>query len=37
MLTVFQLKNFKCFSELSLNFNPLTILSGINGTGKSSV
>jgi len=32
-----QLRNFKCFVEQSLDFAPLTLLSGLNGQGKSSV
>lgn len=31
------LKNFKVFKEQLLEFRPLTLLSGLNGTGKSSV
>ena len=37
MLTNFRLKNFKCFRDLDLRCAPLTLLTGINGTGKSSV
>jgi predicted ATPase len=31
------LRNFKCFDELDLPLGPLTLLSGINGMGKSSI
>ena len=37
MLTRIELENFKCFKELDLKCAPLTLLTGINGTGKSSV
>jgi predicted ATPase len=37
MLENIHLRNFKCFLDLSLELNNLTILSGINGVGKSSV
>ena len=37
MLTNIKLENFKCFKELDLKCAPLTLLTGINGTGKSSV
>ncbi len=37
MLTRIKLENFKCFRELDLKCAPLTLLTGINGTGKSSV
>ena len=37
MLTNIKLKNFKCFRDLDLRCAPLTLLTGINGTGKSSV
>lgn len=37
MLTNIKLENFKCFRELDLKCAPLTLLTGINGTGKSSV
>ena len=33
-----QLKNFRCFEELTINFStPYTVLIGINGSGKSSI
>ena len=37
MLTNIKLENFKCFKKLDLKCAPLTLLTGINGTGKSSV
>lgn len=37
MLTNIKLENFKCFRELDLKCAPLTLLTGVNGTGKSSV
>ncbi len=37
MITRLDLKNFKCFEKLSLPFSPLTILTGFNAGGKSSV
>lgn len=37
MLRKLGLKNFKAFSELELPFGSLTLLSGLNGSGKSSV
>lgn len=37
MLTELTLKSFKCFKELQLPLAPLTVLSGTNGGGKSSV
>lgn len=37
MLTSIQIKNFKCFQQATLNLAPLTLLSGLNSTGKSSV
>ena len=37
MITLVRLENFKAFKALSLPCAPLTILSGLNGTGKSSV
>ena len=36
MLSEFGIRNFKCFDDISLKFRPLTVLTGINGTGKSS-
>lgn len=37
MITQLYLKNFKPFSEQTLKFKNLTVLSGLNSTGKSSV
>lgn len=37
MITSLRLRNFKCFSDQALELAPLTLLSGLNGTGKSSV
>lgn len=37
MITSIRLRNFKCFADEYLPLTPLTVLSGINGMGKSSV
>lgn len=37
MIDTLLLKNFKCFEEQRLEFSPLTVLTGINGMGKSTV
>jgi predicted ATPase len=37
MIRTLRLQNYKCFEDQSLEFNALTLLSGLNGTGKSSV
>lgn len=37
MIRLLRLQNFKCFAEQTLQFNPLTLLTGVNGMGKSSV
>jgi len=37
MIKNIRLDNFKCFEELDLQLAPLTIITGINGMGKSSV
>lgn len=37
MLRSVRLQNYKCFADQSLGFEALTMLSGLNGTGKSSV
>ena len=37
MLTELELKAFKCFKHLRLPLRPLTVLSGVNASGKSSV
>ncbi len=36
-LQTLRLQNFKCFEDQLLHFRPLTLLSGLNSTGKSSV
>jgi len=37
MIKMFRIKNFKCFREVSFPFSQLTILSGINSSGKSTL
>mgnify|MGYP006430308867 CR=1 FL=1 len=37
MITNIKLQNFKCFEEQNLSFKALTLLSGLNSSGKSSV
>lgn len=37
MIAEVMLRNFKCFGELRLELAPLTLLCGVNGTGKSSL
>ena len=37
MIQVLRLENFKCFEKQELHFGALTLLSGLNGMGKSSV
>ena len=37
MITSLELRNFKCFKQQVLQFSRLTLLSGLNGMGKSSV
>lgn len=37
MITSLRLQNFKCFEEQTLEIGPITLLSGLNGMGKSSV
>lgn len=37
MITYLKLENFKCFDELELDLAPLTLITGVNGMGKSSV
>ncbi len=37
MISQLRLKNFKCFADQNLEMKVLTLLSGLNGTGKSSV
>src|SRR5438874_5933875 len=37
MIRLLRLQNFKCFENQSLPLKPLTLLTGLNSTGKSSV
>jgi len=37
MITYLELKNFKCFDNLEIDLAPITLITGINGMGKSSV
>ena len=37
MINAVRLRNFKCFEKQSIDFARLTVLSGLNGVGKSSV
>ena len=37
MIHSLRLQNFKPFEDQTINFKPLTLLSGLNGMGKSSV
>ncbi|QIZ70135.1 AAA family ATPase [Oxynema aestuarii] len=37
MIELLRLQNFKCFGDRSLNFKNLTMLSGLNSSGKSSI
>ena len=37
MLRIIKLTNFKCFKSIELTLNPLTLLCGLNGMGKSSI
>lgn len=37
MIEKFQIRNYKCFSELSLSMKRMNILTGANATGKFSV
>src|SRR5271157_2008032 len=37
MISSIHLEHFKCFGDLRLPFAPLTLLTGVNATGKSSV
>src|SRR2546421_9820157 len=37
MLHTLRLQNYKCFEDQSLEFGFLTLLSGLNGSGKSAV
>jgi predicted ATPase len=37
MISTLRLRNFKCFADQQLEIKPLTLLSGLNGMGKSTV
>ncbi|HEV3317244.1 MAG TPA: DUF3696 domain-containing protein [Candidatus Angelobacter sp.] len=37
MISSVSLRNFKCFTEATLELRPLTLLAGMNGMGKSSI
>jgi predicted ATPase len=37
MITNMKLKNFKCFKQLDIDFAPLTLLTGLNSSGKSTI
>lgn len=37
MIAKVKLRNFKCFEEQDIHFGPLTLLSGLNGVGKSTI
>ena len=37
MIDALQLRNFKCFSDATFSLGRITLLAGLNGTGKSSV
>lgn len=37
MISVLRLQNFKCFQDQSIDFGKITLLSGLNGMGKSTV
>jgi predicted ATPase len=37
MISALSIRNFKCFESLDLQLRPLTVLTGINGSGKSTV
>ncbi len=37
MIEKIEMKNFKCFEEFSMNFYPITLLTGLNSSGKSSI
>jgi len=36
MISSLRIKNFKCFEDIEVGIKPLTVLSGVNGMGKSS-
>ncbi|WP_421100675.1 AAA family ATPase [Stenotrophomonas rhizophila] len=37
MITSVELFNFKCFRQVTVPFGGLTVLTGLNGSGKSTV
>ncbi|MDF4251345.1 DUF3696 domain-containing protein [Streptomyces sp. WMMB303] len=37
MITSLRIRNFKCFSDAEFDLRPLTVLTGLNGSGKSTV
>ena len=37
LINSLSLKNFKCFEELDVKFAPITLLTGANSSGKSSL
>lgn len=37
MISELRLRNFKCFAELDLPLRPLTVLTGVNSSGKSTI
>lgn len=37
MIKSLRLRNFKCFEDQTIEFGPLTLLSGLNGQGKSTI
>ncbi|WKX71029.1 DUF3696 domain-containing protein [Streptomyces sp. XD-27] len=37
MITALGIRNFKCFSDAKFDLRPLTVLTGLNGSGKSTV
>lgn len=37
MISAIELRNFKCFKSEIIEFSPLTLLTGLNGTGKSTI
>lgn len=37
MIKRIELKNFKCFSKMGIDFKPISILCGVNSGGKSSI
>lgn len=36
-MNILKIKNFKCFSDQEINLNKITVLTGSNGSGKSSI